>query len=374
MTGMSVDVAILGYGRFGRALAQLVVEAGLTVRAYDPQADVPADQRAESLRALVEGASFVVVAVPVPRIHAVLVDLRPLLGADHVVIDVGSVKVGPMAALSEVLGAQVPWAGTHPLFGPLSLALAERPLRVVLCPAPRELGHAGAAAKVRALYERIGCEIVEQTAEGHDRVMAHTHALTFFVAKGMIDAGAGMEVPFAPPSFQAIARTIETVRSDAGHLFAAIARDNPFAAEARKQLLEALVHIDRALDAAGAREESADRAGGRGAEGSDPPASDAAARFAIPDLGDRSPELRQAREHIDAVDREIVRLLAQREHLARRAARAKAALGAPVLDTSRENEVLAARRAWATGLKLDDDAVADVFRAIMTMSRRAQRG
>ena len=50
--------------------------------------------------------------------------------------------------------------------------------------------------------------------------MAWTHALAFFVAKGMIDAGAGMEVPFAPPSFQAIARTIEIVRSDAGHLFA----------------------------------------------------------------------------------------------------------------------------------------------------------
>ena len=115
---------------------------------------------------------------------------------------------------------------------------------------------------MRALYERIGCEVIEQTAEGHDRVMAHTHALTFFVAKGMIDAGAGMEVPFAPPSFQAIARTIETVRSDAGHLFAAIARDNPFAAEARKQLVQALAAIDRALDAQAAAGARSDVAGG----------------------------------------------------------------------------------------------------------------
>ena len=106
--------------------------------------------------------------------------------------------------------------------------------------------------------------------------MAHTHALTFFVAKGMLDAGAGMEVPFAPPSFQAISRTIETVRSDAGHLFAAIQRENPFAAEARHQLLEALAGIDQALEAvpvAGAPE---------------------ASRFAIPDLGARS---RSSRRH-----------------------------------------------------------------------------
>jgi prephenate dehydrogenase len=359
------EVAILGYGRFGRALGQLLAEAGVVHRAYDPltPAGVPQEYRADSLRDLAHGAKFVVVAVPVPRIRSALVDLRPHLAAGTTVLDVGSVKVGPAAALAEVLGEAVPWVATHPLFGPLSLALAERPLRVVVCPAA---AHPGAAAAVRALYERIGCEVVEQTPEGHDRVMAHTHALTFFVAKGMIDAGAGMEVPFAPPSFQAIARTIETVRSDAGHLFSAIARDNPFAAEARKQLVAALSSIDRALDAQAAE-------GAAKAETVDGTTAESTGRFAIPDLGDRSPELKQTREHIDAVDREIVRLLAQRAQLAQRAARAKAELGAPVLDSTREAEVMGARRAWADELKVDADAVADVFRAIMTMSRRAQR-
>ncbi len=250
----------------------------------------------------------------------------------------------------------MPWCGTHPLFGPVSLALAERPLRVVLCPSPR---HPAAAERVRALYERIGCEVIAQTPEGHDRVMAHTHALTFFVAKGMIDAGAGMEVPFAPPSFQAISRTIETVRSDGGHLFAAIARDNPFAAEARKHLVSALADIDRALDAQ-VQERTA---------GTEP----AAPEFAIPDMGSRSPELKQTRDHIDALDHEIVALLARRAQLTQRAARTKAALGAPVLDAPREAEMMAARRAWAEESKLDADGVVDVFRAILTMSRRGQR-
>jgi len=357
------EVAILGYGRFGRALGQLLAEGGLSHRAYDPAAglEVPREFRAESMRDLASRANFVVVAVPVPRMRSTLVDLRPHLRPDQIVLDVGSVKVGPAAALADVLGGAIPWVATHPLFGPLSLALAERPLRVVLCPAA---AHPEAAARVRELYERIGCDVVEQTPEGHDRVMAHTHALTFFVAKGMIDAGAGMEVPFAPPSFQAIARTIETVRSDAGHLFAAIARDNPFAAEARKQLVAALSAIDRALDAQAAQATP---------EGEHDATVDSTEGFAIPDLGERSPELKQAREHIDAVDREIVRLLAQRTQLAQRAARAKAKLGAPVLDSTREAEVMGARRAWADELKVDPDAVADVFRAIMTMARRAQR-
>jgi prephenate dehydrogenase len=280
-----------------------------------------------------------------------LTDLRPYLDPSQIVFDVGSVKVGPESALSAVLGDEIPWCGTHPLFGPVSLALAERPLRVVICPAK---AHPAAAAAVRRLYEQIGCEVIEQTSEGHDRVMAHTHALTFFVAKGMIDAGAGMDVQFAPPSFQAFSRTIETVQSDGGHLFAAVARDNPFAAEARKELVQALSAIDRALDAQSA-----------GAAGTEP--------IAIPDLGARSPELMQTREHIDEIDHAIVKLLAQRAQLQQRAAEVKAVLGAPILDGAREAEVLVERREWARQMKLDVEGTADVFRAIITMSRRAQR-
>jgi prephenate dehydrogenase len=358
---MSESVALLGYGRFGRALGQLFAEAGMAHRAYDEQAEVPREFRATSLHDLTKGAAFVIVAVPVPRMRSALLDLRPHLDASQVVLDVGSVKVLPEAIFTDVLGESIPWCGTHPLFGPLSLALAERPLRVVVCPAR---AHPEAAARSRGLYERIGCEVIVQTPEGHDRVMAHTHALTFFVAKGMIDAGAATAVPFAPPSFQAISRTIETVRSDAGHLFAAIARDNPFAPEARKELVRALAAIDSALDAEAA---AVDAPGG---------AAEAQPRvdpLAIPDLGRQSPDLKEARDHIDAIDGEIVRLLAQRMQLSQRAARAKAALGAPVLDGAREAELIAARRQWAAASKIDPDAVADVFRAVLTMSRRAQR-
>jgi prephenate dehydrogenase len=354
-------VALLGYGRFGRALGQLVADAGIEHRACDTTAAVPPEVRADSLAALVRDADFVVIAVPVPRIADALRDLVPHLRPSQVVFDVGSVKVIPAAILDRTLGDAIPWCGTHPLFGPVSLALAERPLRVVLCPSPR---HPAAAERVRALYESIGCEVIAQTPEGHDRVMAHTHALTFFVAKGMIDAGAGMEVPFAPPSFQAISRTIETVRSDGGHLFTAIAGDNPFAGEARKHLVHALADIDRALDA-----QAAEVAAGHVAAA----AESAAGEFAIPDLGARSPELKQTREHIDAVDREIVGLLSRRAQLQERAARAKAALGAPVLDAPREAEMLTARRSWASDAKLDAEGVTDVFRAILTMSRRGQK-
>ena len=348
-----MTVAIVGYGRFGRALGSLLDAAGLAYRAWDTAADIPEPHRASSLQGLLTGAEQVVVAVPVPKMREVLQALSPHLKPEQLVLDVGSVKVKPVQAMNEVLGTRVPWVGTHPLFGPLSLAMAERPLRVVVSPNPL---HPDAARRARVFFERLGCEVIEQTPEGHDRVMAHTHALTFFVAKGMVDAGSGVDVPFAPASFKALSRTIEIVRSDAGHLFTAIQHENPFAQEARRHLLQALGAIHQELETI-------------------PPeaATPDTPRMELPALETGLPELKETREHIDQLDRELVELLARRAELARRAIRAKAEAGQPVPDPAREDEVIATRRAWATELGLDPDGVESIFRAVLRFSRRAQQ-
>ncbi|MBM7119257.1 prephenate dehydrogenase/arogenate dehydrogenase family protein [Archangium primigenium] len=346
-------VAIVGFGRFGRALGGLLEEAQVPWRAWDPVADIPAPHRAASSREALRDATHVVVAVPVALMRHVLLDLSPALRPEQLVMDVGSVKVRPVQALTEVLGTRVPWVGTHPLFGPLSLAMAERPLHVVLCPNPL---HPEAAARARAFYERLGCELIEQSPEGHDRVMAHTHALTFFVAKGMVDAGSGVNVPFAPASFRSLSRTIQLVRSDAGHLFSAIQHENPFAREARGHLLEALQNVHRELDAQPAEVGFPE----------EPP-------LAPPALETGLPELQETRALIDQVDQELVALLARRAELARRALKAKAQAGQPVPDPAREEAMLGARREWAQARGLEPDGVEALFRAILRFSRRAQQ-
>jgi prephenate dehydrogenase len=250
--------------------------------------------------------------------------------------------------MERVLGSTVPWVATHPLFGPVNIARGQRTLRAVVC--PNEL-HAGAAARARDLYERIGCLVVEQDADAHDRLMARTHALAFFVAKGLLDFGAADDLPLAPPSFQALARTVETVQSDAGHLFLAIERDNPHAADARQGFLDALVRVHAQLD----HLDEAD-----------------AASVTIPEPPHSPPELGETRCLIDEIDSEIVRLLARRSQLARRALRIKSEHGTGIRDARRELELLDERRRWAADADLSEDAVADIFGAILRFSRTAQ--
>lgn len=341
-------IAIVGYGRFGSSFADLLAEAGVSVRAYDPMARVPEPLRVGSLAELTRGVDFVALSVPVPRMAEAVAALRPHLAAPQVVFDVGSVKVEPTAVMAAQLARDVPWVATHPLFGPMSLERGIRPLRAVICPSAL---HPSAAAEVTALYHRIGCEVMEQDADAHDRAMAYTHALAFFVAKGMIDAGVPMGLAYTTPSFQAIGRTIEAVRGDAGHLFTTLHRENPYAAHARRALLDALGAADRSL-----REPPADAAG--------PSALD------IPDLGTIAPILGETRELIDEIDHDILALLARRSLLSHRAAVAEAAHGPALGDARRDGELLASRRRDAEHLGLDPDGVATIFQAVLQFSRK----
>ena len=345
------NVALLGYGRFGAALASLLRDADIDVRAFDFRSPVPDEMRAASLPSLVQARDFVFVAVPVTAMRGAFESIRPLLSPSQIVVDVGSVKLGPSAAMAEVFGVEIPWVATHPLFGPISLSRGERPLVAVVCPSA---SHPRAVERVVRLYERIGCTVVLEDEVTHDRNMAWTHALAFFIAKGMLDAGAPLDIPYAPPSFQALARTVEAARSDAGHLYAALHRENPYAAEARRKLLEALLAADQNLS---------------GADGGAPPPS--SSLILLPSKGGPQ-SLRETRDHIDELDREIVELLARRAQLAQRAAREKARLGRPVRDPEREAELLAARKRWAAERGLDPASVHEIFDAILQFSRRLQ--
>ena len=169
-------VAILGYGRFGAALADLLLDAGHRVRAFDAFGSVPERLRCASANDAAGGARFVVMAVPMEGVESLARSIEPFLDLDQIVIDVSSVKVRPTQALQTTLGERVPWVATHPLFGPASIARGERPLRVVVCP---QAAWPAEEQAVRCLFEGIGCKVLSMDAHDHDRRMAESHALGF---------------------------------------------------------------------------------------------------------------------------------------------------------------------------------------------------
>ena len=81
------------------------------------------------------------------------------------------------------------------------------------------------------------------------------------------------------------------------------------------------------------------------------------------------PELAALRARIDALDAALVVLLAKRAAAAKETMDLKAAAGQPAFDAAREAEMLATLRTQARALQLDEVRVAEVFRAVLALSR-----
>ena len=83
-------------------------------------------------------------------------------------------------------------------------------------------------------------------------------------------------------------------------------------------------------------------------------------------------DLNSLRKEIDGIDRQIVALFEQRMAVTEQVGRYKLANGIPVLDRSREEQVLAGKVALLEDKSLSKD-VTDLIEAIMAISRRQQQ-
>ena len=348
------SISFFGYGRFGQALGGRLKEVGIKIKAFDNNATFPESIRAKTLQELIQDAQLVIIATPIATTANAVTTLLPFLTKNHIVSDVGSVKTGPTQVMQEILGKEVPWVATHPLFGPTSLALGERPLRTIICPNEH---HPKAVSTVANLYKLIDCEVQMQDAESHDRNMAESHALAYFVAKGFLDSGVTLTHPHSPPSVKSISRTVDAVREDAAHLFASLHRENPYAQDARQRLLNALEQLNDALSSPQEKNEKAHAESGalHFSKGLKPP-----------------PQLLEARELIDTIDKKLLDLLAQRARVSLRAAQAKATVGKSIRDPERETSLLSNRKDQAHQRQLDPNAVSEIFQAIIRFSRNHQ--
>ena len=82
-------------------------------------------------------------------------------------------------------------------------------------------------------------------------------------------------------------------------------------------------------------------------------------------------ELTELRAELDRIDRELVALFEERMAVSREVAAYKIAKGLPVLDASREAQVIASRQAMLRDPRLSG-AAAELFKTVMTLSRREQ--
>jgi len=235
-----LNLGLIGFGRFGQFVAKHL-RSRLHLIVWDLR-----DQRKKAASlgltwgTLEEAASCqaVLLAVPISEVPAVLAQVSGYLRPGALLMDVCSVKMAPVKWMVAAAPAEVQVIGMHPLFGPHSGRSGIEGLRVVICPA-----RSARTALLEEFLEQMGLQVIVCTPEQHDRQMAYAQALTHFVARGLAEAGVA-DQELKTPSFERLLRIVETLTKDSTEMFQDLQAYNPYAAQARARLLEALRKLD----------------------------------------------------------------------------------------------------------------------------------
>lgn len=242
----SCEIGIVGFGRFGKLIAKYLA-ADHPLRVYDPAAN---DRDVTTLGAepvSLEAASrceVVILAVPISGLREALVQVRPHLTSDSLVVDVCSVKEHPVRWMQALLPSSAAILATHPMFGPDSAAESLQGRKIVLCPV--RIALARCAAITRYLSAK-GLVVIETSPSEHDRQIAVSLALTHFIGRGLAGMGAEPQ-EIDTEGYRRLLRILEVVENDSWQLFEDMNRYNPYAAEARREFMHAMKAVERRIE------------------------------------------------------------------------------------------------------------------------------
>jgi prephenate dehydrogenase len=201
-------LCIVGVGLIGGSLAKDLKRRGLCGQVVGCSRKRENLERARELGIIdayqldpakaVEGADMVVLAVPLGAMAEVVTAMRPGLGTQAVLTDVGSAKRSVLEAAAAVFGA-VPenFVPGHPIAGTehSGVEAAVEGLfdghRVILTPVAETLPEA--TGRVRDMWQAVGADVLEMDPAHHDEVLAATSHLPHMLAYTLVDVLGRME-------------------------------------------------------------------------------------------------------------------------------------------------------------------------------------
>ena len=175
----------------------------------------------------VKQADVVIVSVPVHLFASVIQEIGPSVRPNQIVMDVTSVKAGPVAAMREHIKVGTV-LGAHPLFGPDVKKLDGQ--NFVLTPVGEK--ETALALKVAQFLRARGANVKTMTPHAHDKMMAVVQGLSHFVAIIAADALSGLGdiqemKDVSTTTFRIFLNYIESVIGEDAALYAAIQMEHP---------------------------------------------------------------------------------------------------------------------------------------------------
>lgn len=249
-------LGIIGYGDFSKVMIEwLSSYADIVVSTRSPSGDTLPDGVRFGDVAEVLSQPIIIPSIPAQFLENFFTEHRDLVNPQALVIDVCSVKVRPLQVLQRVLPETCQIIGTHPMFGPASIArnggIAALPC--ALCPvrAPQSV-----VDDLRELLsETLQLRVIDTTPEQHDREMAYVQGLSHYIGRVMDE----MQIPDSQLQTAAYEDLLDMKRiqgNDSWDLFSSIVHENPYAADINAQFRSACDSVSQRIGLIDATDEN----------------------------------------------------------------------------------------------------------------------
>ena len=234
-------VGIIGHGAFGALVGTLLKRfaPSIEVRTYDTK-------KGKSSATLAEAAACdaVVLSVPIAEFEHTLTEVVPLTRPDTVIVDVSTVKVHTTALLKKFAQGR-PYIATHPVWGPESYEKRGgdiKGFRIVMTDGTLEVAD---YAALTAFLKKCGFDVVEMSAEAHDKHLAETLFLTHLLGQ-IVSQGGFKRTEVDTVSFGYLMDAVESVKNDA-ELFRDVFRFDPYCADVLERFAKAELGVRESL-------------------------------------------------------------------------------------------------------------------------------
>jgi prephenate dehydrogenase len=252
---MMTRILILGgTGETGSWFARYFKGLGFDVAIWGPSGKVEVAERlglryAYDRMKEASESDIVLVSVLIEKTVEVIRDVAPRMRSGSLLMDVTSVKSGPVRAMKTYAPEGVEILGTHPMFGPTMPALSGQ--TIILTPVE------GRSEKwlpiIRSLFEANGARIEVLDAEEHDEIMAVVQALTHFAYIGIgaalkaLDFDVERSRRFMSPVYEIMIDFVGRILDQNPELYASIQK-NPKAMHARQSFISECMRLGDLAD------------------------------------------------------------------------------------------------------------------------------
>ena len=233
-------VGIIGYGRFGKVLADLLINQ-YEVKVYDPQNE--AGELSAELDVVLESV-LVFVAVPIRAFETVIGEIAEYKLYNTTIVDVCSVKVYPVEIMEKTLPEHVGIIACHPHFGPDSYSPFKE-LKTTLYPVRDTYNRYN---ELKEFFENQSIRTIQLSPDEHDKMAASSQGITHFIGRVLSEAGV-VSTPINTLGFNDLLAVIEQTCNDSWDLFRDLQKYNPYTNEMIDNLIGEISKLHKQIKA-----------------------------------------------------------------------------------------------------------------------------